>query len=273
MRFELHCHSSYSKGSKIPWEGIPSPEEIVRHAKKTGLSGIAITDHKTTKAWAEASKEAKKQGILFIPGVELQTETGHIIALGISEPVDNFLDADETMDRIHERGGIGVAAHPFDIRGEGLGNLAAKADAIEIFNSLNIDKVGNRYASSKFRHSPMPKVVGSDAHTLSTIGLSVNIMEAHDVDSVLKCIKNGRVSFETVYTPMDEVIGWARERLSRSHDDVMKYTGLHYTRPKAWLYSKLLKKFLVTSNAPWRVLAEMSLCAVKGYGALKAVTY
>jgi len=271
MKFELHCHSHHSRGAKILWEGIPSPSEIIAHAKRIGLSGVAITDHHTTKAWPEARREAKKQGIIFIPGVEVQTDSGHIIALGINEPVANNLSVEETVEKIRSHGGISVAAHPFDIRGQGARELAVKADVIEIFNSLNIDKIGNLIAASKFRHSPLPKVAGSDAHTLSMLGRSVNKMEADDVDGVLKCIRSGRVGFEGEYIPMNDVIEWARERLSRSRVQVLDYMEKNYNPAKVWLYRKMLKKFLVTSNTPWRVLAEMSLCAVQSYGVARIV--
>ncbi len=273
MRFELHCHSCYSKGEKIPCEGLAKPEEIIRRAKALGLSGVAITDHRTTGAWESARKEAKRQGILFIPGVELQTGPGHLIALGITEPAENFLGIEESIDRIHEAGGIAIAPHPFDLRGEGIGNLAFRADAAEVFNSLNIDRISNRLASSKFRNSEIPKVVGSDAHSLEMIGRSVNIMEANDVDSVLKAILKGRVRFETGYVPMNDIINWARERLKRSRKEVLEYTNSNYFPPKAWLYRKMLKKFLKTGNAPWWVLAHMSLNITRFYGILKILSY
>ncbi len=273
MRFELHCHSCHSRGSKIPFEGIPSPEDIVRHAKALGLDGVAITDHLTTKAWDAARKEAKRQGIIFIPGVELQTREGHLIALGISEPVANFLGVEETVEKIHEACGIAIAPHPFDIRGEGLKRLAFRADAVEIFNALNIDMINNRFTASLFRKTDAGMVVGSDSHTLATLGLCVNIMDAHDVPSLLRCIKKRQVRFETRYTPMGEIIVWTRYRLENSKEDVYAYISEHYGWPKTWLYSKMLKKFLATSDAPWRALAEMSLGAVRGYGILKMTTY
>lgn len=273
MRFELHCHSCYSKGKKIPCEGLAKPEEIIRRAKKIGLSGIAITDHETTEAWKTASNEAKKQGIIFIPAVELQTKSGHLIALGITEPVENFLSVEESIESIHEAGGIAVAPHPFDIRGQGIGNFAFKTDAVEIFNSLNIDKISNRFVLSKFKNSEIPKVVGSDAHTLDMIGHSLNIMDADDVDSVLKNIIKGRVVFETRYIQMNDVINWARGRLRRSQKEVLEYMNSHYSFPKAWLYRKLLKKFLRTGNAPWIMLAEISLNASRIYGILKILSY
>jgi len=273
MQFELHCHSCYSVGTKVPTEGIPRPEEIIKRAKAIDLAGIAITDHRTTKAWPAAAKEAKRQGVIFIPGVELQTDAGHLIALGINELVPNLLPVEESVERIHQQGGIAVAPHPFDIKGDGIGGLGIYADAIEVFNSLSIEKVNNRFALSRFGHKHIAKVVGSDAHTLGMIGLSVNIMEAHDVDSVLKCILKGKVSYAARYVPMDELMSWVRLRLSGSQAEILRYTSLNYSPPKRWLYKKMLKKFLSTSDTPWRVLAEMSLMAVKAYGVARILTY
>ncbi len=273
MKFELHCHSCYSKGSKIPWEGIPTPEEIVRRAKHIGLAGVAITDHRATKAWSSASKEAKRQGILFIPAVELQTRSGHLIAMGVTEPVENFLSVEESIEKIHRAAGIAIAPHPFDIRGEGVGRLAFMADAVEIFNSLNIDKISNRFMLSKFRRPTIPRVVGSDAHTLQMLGSAVNIMEADDIDGVLKSVKKGKVLFQTRYIQIDAILNWARERLTLSRQEVIEYTNAQYAFPKRWLYKKMLKKFLATGNLPWKVLAEMSLQAVRLYGVAKIINY
>ncbi len=270
MKFELHCHSCYSKGTRIPSEGIPRPEEMVRKAKELGLSGLAITDHVTCEAWKAASSEAKAQGIIFIPGVELQTDAGHLIALGISEPVDNFLGFGETLDRIRGLGGVAVAPHPFDIRGQGVRGLAAKADAVEVFNSLSIDLASNRMASSRFRGG-IARVAGSDAHTLGMMGCSMNVMDAHDIDSVLECIRRGRVSFEAGYVPIGEIIRWARQRLGNSREDVLAYVASRYSAPKAWLYRKMLKKFLSTGDAPWVALADMSLQAVRAWSFANAI--
>lgn len=74
---DFHTHSTYS-------DGTLSPTELVRHAAKSGLSAFALTDHDSTDGIAEASAEAEKLGIEFIPGIEFsafdKTET-HIIGL------------------------------------------------------------------------------------------------------------------------------------------------------------------------------------------------
>jgi len=158
--FELHCHTHYSRGTKIPTEVMMPPRQVVRLAKKAGIDGLAITDHRVVSGWREAREEAEKQGIIFIPGVEIQTSQGHMIGLGLSEGVENFLTVDETLERIREQGGFSVAPHPYDIKNDGVKDLCMKADAVEVFNSFGMDRFANWYTQRKAARGNRPMVVG-----------------------------------------------------------------------------------------------------------------
>lgn len=72
---DLHTHSTCSDGSM-------TPSRLVSHAKDSGLSAIALTDHDSISGVAEAVEEGKKIGVEVIPAVELSaisdTET-HIL--------------------------------------------------------------------------------------------------------------------------------------------------------------------------------------------------
>ena len=59
----LHNHSTHS-------DGVYSPAELVRVAKKEGLGAIAVTDHDTATGYPELAEECKKQGMESIFGVE-----------------------------------------------------------------------------------------------------------------------------------------------------------------------------------------------------------
>jgi len=98
---DLHTHSNCSDGSM-------TPGELVYHAKKMGLTAIALTDHDTTDGIHEAVAAGKEVGLQVIPGVEISTEEEkqvHILGYGIdpnckdlkqafqkqqAERVDNF---------------------------------------------------------------------------------------------------------------------------------------------------------------------------------------
>ncbi|MBO7122117.1 MAG: PHP domain-containing protein [Treponema sp.] len=79
---DLHTHSTASDGEK-------SPSELVFSAKESGLSVLALTDHDTLDGLEEAAAAAKKAGLIFVPGIELNIEwpTGefHLLGLGLKE--------------------------------------------------------------------------------------------------------------------------------------------------------------------------------------------
>jgi hypothetical protein len=64
---DLHAHSHYS-------DGLMSPREVVRLAKRKGIKHLALTDHDSVKGVKEAVQEGKKIGIEVIPAVEIRTQ-------------------------------------------------------------------------------------------------------------------------------------------------------------------------------------------------------
>lgn len=78
---DLHCHSTASDGT------LP-PAEVVRLARRAGLSAMALTDHDTVAGIPEAQAEARALGIDFLPGIEISAEyphpgTMHILGYGV----------------------------------------------------------------------------------------------------------------------------------------------------------------------------------------------
>ncbi|MFH1105909.1 MAG: PHP-associated domain-containing protein [Candidatus Aenigmatarchaeota archaeon] len=271
MRFELHCHSDHSRGSKIPWEGISSAEDLVKTAKLLKFDGIAITDHDAVSALRKAKIEAKRLGVLLIPGVEVSTADGHVLALGVEEKIKRGLTLQETIDEIHGNGGIAIAPHPFDIRREGIGRLARFCDAFEIFNSLNIDRFANGKAKRFAKKTRMPVTVGSDAHSSFMVGASVNIMNAHSVDEVIKCVLKKKVKFETSYHAVDDVMEWTRVRLVRSYSDVLDYVNGNWSSPKRIIAQFLLKRFVGgTRMNIWKTIAYTSLGTAMIYSGVRS---
>ncbi|MEU5341885.1 PHP domain-containing protein [Streptomyces sp. NPDC020766] len=63
MRIDLHCHSTAS-------DGTDTPTELVRNAGAAGLDVVALTDHDTTRGYAEALA-ALPAGLTLVTGAEL----------------------------------------------------------------------------------------------------------------------------------------------------------------------------------------------------------
>jgi len=80
MIIDLHNHSYYS-------DGVLSPSEVVRLAKKEGCAVFALTDHDTTDGLIEAQHQADKIGLNLVHGVEISAMwsnmTVHIVGLGV----------------------------------------------------------------------------------------------------------------------------------------------------------------------------------------------
>ncbi|MFF0831769.1 MULTISPECIES: PHP domain-containing protein [unclassified Streptomyces] len=63
MRIDLHCHSTAS-------DGTDTPAELVLGAAAAGLDVVALTDHDTTRGYAEAIA-ALPEGLTLVTGAEL----------------------------------------------------------------------------------------------------------------------------------------------------------------------------------------------------------
>lgn len=240
MLLELHAHTYYSHGTKVYYEGLNSPESMVKAASKLGLDGIAITDHNRIKGALEALKYSSKYGIMVIPGEEINTKDGHLIGLGINELIKPGKTVEETINRIHEQGGISIAPHPFDVKGEGIGKKAIKCDAIEIFNSLNLERASNRKNLKFIKKVKKPYVVGSDAHNKEMIGYSLNKVKGKTIEKVLDSIKKGKTKVVMDYIPIEVIRSWAIKRFQLSYNYTSNYIKKNYSRPKSTVSNFLL---------------------------------
>lgn len=86
---DLHTHSTASDGSR-------APGDVVREAKRIGLSAIALTDHDTLDGIAEAVRVGMETGVRVVQGIELSAVEGdvetHILGLHLSNTRDMEAD-------------------------------------------------------------------------------------------------------------------------------------------------------------------------------------
>ena len=176
MLVETHIHTTYSKRLKVLYEGLSSPAEMIQAAVKNGTGALAITDHDSFAGVSVAKKAAKGTGVLIIPGQEVSSSDGHIIALGIDEEIKKGMTAEETIDEIRSQGGICIAPHPFDIGRFGIKTKAQLCDAVEVFNSMNLDRIANVRSFNWVRKNNLVPAAGSDAHDTLINGLSARLL-------------------------------------------------------------------------------------------------
>ncbi|MFJ2812024.1 PHP domain-containing protein [Streptomyces sp. NPDC087294] len=94
MRIDLHTHSTAS-------DGTDSPGELVRNAAAAGLDVVALTDHDTTRGYAEALA-ALPEGLTLVTGAELSCRVGgvsmHMLAY-LFDPEEPALLAERELVR------------------------------------------------------------------------------------------------------------------------------------------------------------------------------
>ena len=201
MRADLHLHSRYSPDSTL------EPREIAKLAAARGLKAIAITDHNTVEGHAALKEACRAEGLLFIPGIEVTSSDGHILAYGVSQAPRAGRAASETIEEIHALGGIASAAHPGRVY-TGLKApvvRSAKFDAVEVFNSQSA-RYHNAEARRVAEELRLPVTGGSDAHSPFRVSLGYLSMELEpeSTDAALAQILKGK-----------NLAGGTRPRLNR----------------------------------------------------------
>jgi carbohydrate binding protein with CBM11 domain len=103
----VHVHTTLSDGGG-------TPEDVARAARAAGLQFVVLTDHNTLDA---KPFEGYRDGVLVIVGTEISTTAGHLVGLGIPDPVYRFSgDAEDALDDVRTLGGSAYAAHPLSPR-------------------------------------------------------------------------------------------------------------------------------------------------------------
>jgi hypothetical protein len=165
-------------------DGLSSIEEVLESAERVGLDVIALTDHDDIRgAFALRDLATRRSSpVEVVPGIEVTTRSGHLLALWVEDEVPMFCSLAEAIRRIHEGGGIAVVPHPLSYLtfsvGEGaLGQLAALGkteglvDAIEVRNPSYAGRVrASRAAWLNAHVLRIAETGSSDAHHAALVG-------------------------------------------------------------------------------------------------------
>jgi predicted metal-dependent phosphoesterase TrpH len=201
MRFDLHLHSTCS-------DGHATVKEILKIAAKRGLDGLAITDHDTLRGSFDAVRINRelRLGLIIIPGAEVTTSEGHLLVFGIHDLPSRGLSPEETIELVHDQGGITDVPHPYHPFRHAMWRVP-DADAVEVYNSKHLFGLANARAQLEASLRHLPKVAGSDSHYADTIGLGVTCIEGVDVEEVLRAVRLGRTRICGCRTPPKYFIG------------------------------------------------------------------
>jgi len=225
---DLHLHTIYS------YDGTASVPAVLRRAKEIGLDVIAITDHDEIDGALEAVQLASHYGVEVIPGIEITTAEGDLLALFITQKVDAGLSLIETILRVRELGGICIAPHPM-ASGMGMKSLNVRSIikalrnqevantliGIEAYNGTALDRVSNHYAHLLAVRLGVSQTGSSDAHVLEAIGLGATEFQGKTAADFRSALQSG----ETKVRKQKE---WSTARILGSW--VTHYVGSMFAR-------------------------------------------
>jgi predicted metal-dependent phosphoesterase TrpH len=92
------------------------PEELVAAAAAAGIAVLCVTDHDTTSAADRAIEAGAEHGVEVVRGEEVTTampSSIHVVGLFLERPVRMGMSVEDTVDAIHDQGGLAVLPHPF----------------------------------------------------------------------------------------------------------------------------------------------------------------
>lgn len=190
MKIDFHIHSEYSKDSRS------KIEEIIKFSIKNGFDAISITDHDSLEGSIQAIKyvKEKKLSLKIIPGIEIKTNCGEILAYNIKKD-PNEREIFSLIKLLKQEGAIIAIPHPFDnlrkgtIKRDILNKIVDQIDFLEI-NSRCLPYMNLK--TIKFAKSKNLKLIGgSDSHFLNEIGKVYTITEKEDIFNIKEVIGAG----------------------------------------------------------------------------------
>ncbi len=189
LRVDLHLHTIFSSDSAI------SPKLVVDqlNAHPT-IKSVAITDHNTLDGYFQVRKLASVyEDLVILPGIEIGTEKGDLIVLGVEEKPEYPTTLDSAVDFAKATDGVIIIPHPYRSLGIGDSAMNIEAHAVEVLNPTATPKE-NMMAQELAKTKNLPGVAGTDAHKVEEMWTVFTEVEAQPtVESVLNAVRRGFV--------------------------------------------------------------------------------
>lgn len=204
MLIDLHTHTD-----PLSHDSLLTPDNLIELAKAARLDGLCLTEHDFFWEPDRARELRHRHGFLVIPGIEVNTEDGHVLVFGLEKYVYGMHRMFELAALVEQAGGVMIAAHPyrrqlpFELRHEGDWSAAlqrASANhayplvaAMESHNGRGTARE-NAFARELAERLGLPQAAGSDAHTSADVGRCATEFERElsGLDDLIDELQAGR---------------------------------------------------------------------------------
>jgi predicted metal-dependent phosphoesterase TrpH len=204
LLIDLHTHTQ-----PLSHDSLLTADELIDLAKEAGLDGVCLTEHDFFWEPEKVEELRRRHGFVIIPGIEVNTEDGHIVVFGLERYVYGMHRMGELSALVAEAGGVMIAAHPyrrqlpFELRSEGdwsesleraIANPAyGSVVAVESFNGRGSERE-NGFAREVAERLALPLVAASDAHAAKDVGSCATEFERtiSGLDDLMAELRAGR---------------------------------------------------------------------------------
>ncbi len=204
MLIDLHNHTR-----ALSWDSDLDVDDLVERAKQAGLDGICLTEHDYFWDREEVRRIARRHDYLVLPGIEVNTEDGHVLCYGLEKYVYGMHRFAELAGHVAKAGGAMVAAHPYRRRmpwhpekpsevEEALqralrSDLWSACQGVELVNGRGTP-AENEFSARLGELIGRPATAGSDAHRVSDIAVCATefLDRIEGLDDLIEALKAGR---------------------------------------------------------------------------------
>jgi predicted metal-dependent phosphoesterase TrpH len=204
LLIDLHTHTQ-----PLSHDSLLTADDLIDVAKRAGLNAVCLTEHDFFWEPEKVDELRRRHDFLVIPGIEVNTEDGHVVVFGLERYVYGMHRMHELSALVDAAGGVMIAAHPyrrqlpFELRNEGdwsevlqraAANPAyASVSAIESFNGRGSARE-NAFAAELAARLGLREVAASDAHAGQDVGTCATEFERPiaDLNDLIRELKLGR---------------------------------------------------------------------------------
>ena len=180
MLIDLHTHTQ-----PLSHDSLLTADDLIDLAKQSGLDGVCLTEHDFFWEPDAVVDLRRRHQFLVLPGIEINTEDGHIVVFGLERYVYGMHRFHELSALVEAASGVMIAAHPyrrqlpFELRHEGDWSealeRAAKNDAyrhvhaIETHNGRGSERE-NAFSQAIRERLGLSAIGAGDAHEAKDVG-------------------------------------------------------------------------------------------------------